>query len=55
MYKQELIRLHKQISQLLTTDKELKVKKHAEEVEKELELTRKNVNKNTQEVDRLKQ
>lgn len=30
MYKQELVRLHKQISQLLTTDKELKVKKHAE-------------------------
>jgi hypothetical protein len=50
MYKQELIKLHKQISLMLTTDKELKVKKHSEDVERELENVRKTVNKNTQEV-----
>jgi hypothetical protein len=35
---------------MLTTDKELKVKKHSEDVERELENVRKTVNKNTQEV-----
>jgi DNA repair exonuclease SbcCD ATPase subunit len=47
--------LHKQISLLLTTDKELKVKKHGDDIERELENVRKTVNKNTQEVERLKQ
>ena len=50
-----MIELHHQISKLLVTEKESKIRKHGEDITKELNIAKATINKNNTEIEKMKQ